>query len=279
MEQINRTMKLATGTVVLVLLSAMFCVAQQLPVGTILPVALSTAINADKAKAGERISGKLAQYVVVDGTRLPRGTKVTGRIVAARPASAASPSRVTFVFDTIRIGNRDLPITTSLRALASMQEVFEAQLPTNTIDDYGSSIRDWNTLQVGGQEVYRGDGTVIEGREVVGKASIVGEVVGKPKTWSWSPCERDQASNTVQSFWVFSTDACGIYGFEGMKLAHAGRSEPPGEIVLESAGKLNVRAGSGLLLMVTSSVQQPQTAPASGHIALSSGSIEAATQR
>ena len=272
-------MKLAARAVVLILLLAIVSAAQQLPVGTLLPVALSTAINAEKAKVGDRISGKLGQYVVMDSTRLPRGTKVAGRIVAVQPASAASPARVAFVFDTLLLGNRDLPVKTSLRALASMQAVYDAQLPTNTIDDYGSSIRDWNTTQVGGQAVYRGDGTVMEGREVVGKATIVGEVFGKPKTWSWSPCERDRASNTVQSFWVFSTDACGIYGFEGMKLAHAGRSEPAGEIVLESPGKLNVRAGSGLLLMVTSSTQQPERGPTASHSALSSSSIEVAIQR
>jgi hypothetical protein len=252
MERINRTMKLASQIVVFSLLSVIFSVAQQLPVGTMLPVALSKAINGDKVKVGERISGKLGQYVTVDGMRLPRGTEVQGRIVQVQPGSAGAPARVAFVFHTVRLQGRDVPITTSLRAMASMQAVFEAQLPTNLIDDYGSSIRDWNTLQVGGQAVYRGDGTVMEGAEIVGKASIVGEVFGEPKTWPWLACARDRASKTVQSFWVFSTDACGVYGFDGLKLAHAGRSEPVGQIVLESPGKVRVRAGSGLLLMVLS---------------------------
>lgn len=253
-------MRLAGRIVVFVLLSAMFSVAQQLPVGTMLPVALSTSINANKAKVGERISGKLGQYVKVDDIRLPRGTKVTGRIVQVHPGSAGSPARVAFVIDTIRLEGREVPITTSLRALASMQAVFEAQLPTNTVDDYGSSIRDWNTLQVGGQAVYRGNGTVMEGAEVVGKATIVGEVFGEPKTWPWLACARDRASKTVQSFWVFSTDACGVYGFDGLKLTHAGRSEPIGEVVLEARGKVRVRAGSGLLLLVLSSGQPKSTA-------------------
>ena len=160
-----------------------------------------------------------------------------------------------------------------------MQAVFEAQLPSNLIDDFGSTIHDWNTLQVGGQSVYRGDGTVTEGSEVVGKATTVGEVFGEPKTWPWSPCVRDRASKTVQSFWVFSTDACGLYGFNGLKLMHAGRSEPVGQIMLESAGKLHIRAGSGWLLMVVSGGQPASAAGVDSRGGSLSGSIERATQR
>ncbi len=243
-----------------------------------LPVALGTTINLDKAKVGDRLSGKLGQYVTVDGKRLARGTEVSGRIVEVEPSSAGTPARVTLVFDRIRIAERDVPMITSLRALASMQAVYDAGMPTNLIDDFGSTIRDWNTTQVGGQAVYRGDGVVMEGAEVVGKASSVGEVFGRPKTWPRSPCAGDHVDDTVQSFWVFSTDACGAYGLEGLKLAHAGRSHPAGEIVLEVPGKLQVRAGSGLLLVVTSSGQQPDAA-SDGHIAQSSDSIQVAIQQ
>lgn len=272
-------MKLTVRIVVTLLLSAMLSAAQQLPPGTILPVSLSTAINADKVKSGDRISGKLGQYVTVDGMRLPRGTKVSGRVVQVQPESTGSPARVAFVFDTIQIKGRDTPITTSLRALASTQAVFDAQLPTNMVDDYGSSIGDWNTLQVGGQLVYRGNGTVMEGAEIVAKASTVGEVFGEAKSWPWSACSRDHSAEGVQSFWVFSTDACGVYGFDGMKLTQAGRSQPVGQIVLESPGKLRVRAGSGLLLVVLSSVHaEPAAHSDSGEVALSV-SIESATPR
>jgi hypothetical protein len=160
-----------------------------------------------------------------------------------------------------------------------MQAVFDAQLPTNLIDDFGSTIRDWNTLQIGGQTVYRGDGTVTEGLKVVGRATIVGEVFGEPKTWPWSPCMRDRASNTVQSFWVFSTDACGVYDLPGVALTHAGRTEPVGQIVLESSGKLNIPAGSGLLLVIISSGEGTDRSLADNRRANSSVSIEAGTQR
>jgi hypothetical protein len=253
-------MKSAMSVVVLVLLSVPWCAAQELPVGTILPVALSSHIRTEKASPGDRISGKLAQYVSVDGMRLPRGTELGGRIVDVQPRSAGSAARVALTFDSIRINGHDVPITTSLRALASMQAVFEAQLPSNMVDDYGSSFADWNTVQVGGQAVYRRDGTVTEGSTVVGKASTVGEVFGEPKTWPWLPCARDRSSDAVQSFWVFSTDACGLYGFDDVKLVHAGRSAPIGQIVLESPEILQIRAGSGLLLMVVANAQPPSMA-------------------
>jgi hypothetical protein len=238
---------------------------------------LGSQLRAEKAKPGEQISGKLAQDVTVDGTRLPRGTEVMGKILHVQPGSKGSPARIALIFDSIRLRGRELPVTTSLRALASAQAVYEAQLPTNLIDDYGSSIADWNTLQVGGQSVYRGDGTVTEGLEVVGKASIVGEVWGEPKTWPWMACARDPASRTVQSFWVFSTDACGVYGFDGLRLTHAGRSEPAGQIVLESSRKLHIRAGSGWLLIVTAGGPPPSTARADSRLATLSGSIDGTT--
>lgn len=248
-------MKTTIFAVAVALLSAALALAEDLPAGTLLPVALSNSIRAGKAKPNERFSAKLAQYVVVNGVRLPRGTELSGRVIESQPAAGTSPARLVLAFDSIRVKERDLPITTSLRSLASTQAVYDAQLPTNMVDDYGSSLRDWNTTQVGGQAVYRGDGTVMEGPEVVGKASSVGEVFGKPKTWPWSACARDAVRNVEQSFWVFSTDACGVYGFEGLRLTHAGRKDPLGHIVLESPAKLEIRAGSGLLLMVLPSAQ------------------------
>ena len=52
-----------------------------------------------------------------------------------------------------------------------MNEVFEARMPTNAWDDYGTSPSDWNTVQVGGAGVYRGSGQLIAGGEVVGRAT------------------------------------------------------------------------------------------------------------
>jgi len=275
---IRKAMKHALFSVVFILLSAIFLTAQGLPNGTILPLALGTPIREAKLKPGDPVVAKLAQYVEVNGMRLPRGTEVSGHVIEFGPGTKGAGQRVALVFDKISLHGATVPIVTTLRALASMEAVFEAQLPTNLIDDFGSSIRDWNTLQIGGQVVYRGDGSVMEADKVVGRATIVGEVFGEPKTWPWSPCSRDRASNTVQSFWVFSTDACGIYGSPNLKLAHAGRTEPVGQIVIESPGKLDIRPGSGWLLVVVSSGEHAGSAPPDSQRAKLSGSIEAGPQ-
>lgn len=243
--------------VLLGLLTAGTCFGQEIPPGTLLPVQLKRDLQAGKSPAGERIAATLMQDVRWNGAVLLRnGSTVEGHVVESQAASSGTPARIGIRFDSIRLGDKEVGITTSLRALASMLSVYNAELPTNLIDDFGSTIFDWNTTQVGGQGVYRGDHIVVAGPRVVAKASSSGEVTGKPMLPPGSPCAQDGTAEREQSFWVFSTDVCGLYGFtdysgmETVTLAHTGDKAPSGNIVLESQGKLELRGGSGLLLIV-----------------------------
>jgi hypothetical protein len=52
--------------------------------------------------------------------------------------------------------------------------------------------------------------------------------------------------------WVFSSDACGVYGFDHLHIAHAGRTAPAGVVSLVSdQGELKIPAGTGLLLRIS----------------------------
>jgi hypothetical protein len=54
---------------------------------------------------------------------------VTGHVVDTITSGKGSDeARITFQFDQVRLGNRTLPITTNLRAVASPHEVLEAYL-------------------------------------------------------------------------------------------------------------------------------------------------------
>ena len=227
--------------------------AQQIPPGTALPVMLSSTLDAKKDKPGRKISARIMQEVrLPDGASIPAGARVLGHILQVNAPTATSGSRLVFKFDELNSRGHPVPLTTSLRAVASMTEVFEAQLPTNNFDEYGTSIADWTTVQVGGDAVYRGDGKVISpDNRVVGSATVGGDVTAKLTAVPDRGCRSvNDGNDREQALWVFSTTACGAYGFGELKIAHAGKTNPVGEIVLESPVNVQVRGGSGLLLRV-----------------------------
>jgi hypothetical protein len=217
---------------------------------TILPVQLSSTISLDKAAPGQPISARIAQDVALEnGAVLRRGTKVLGHIVSV---TAGNPSRIAFTFDRIEYSKSNtVSIATNLRALASNLEIDSASLPT-TGPDRGTPSVWWNTVQVGGEGLY-GSGPLMSGEQVVGRWVWGGGAVGQIE--ASGKCRGDVAGNArEQSLWLFSTDACGVYGYADVAIEHAGRTSPAGEITLTSTNpNLKIRAGSGILLRVDQS--------------------------
>ena len=223
--------------------------AQTVPSGTVLPVLLNSTLDARHDKPGKNISGKVMQDVPLPdgGARIPKGAKIFGQVVRARPASAASPAQLTVKFDRLEFDGKGVSISAHLRALASMTAVFEARMPTNSWDDYGTSQSDWNTIQVGGAGVFRGSGQVIADGAVVGQATDYGAVTARLISAPKSGCHADEGPRE-QALWVFSPWACGPYGFVDLRIAHAGRTDPVGEIEFLSQRNVYIQGGSGWLL-------------------------------
>src|SRR5579863_4719080 len=93
----------------------------EIPVGTILPVQLNSSLRSDKARAGERVSGRVMQDIpLLAGRRIHSGAKVIGHVVSARPADNGTGGEISLRFDALEIGKRHVPMTTNLRALATM---------------------------------------------------------------------------------------------------------------------------------------------------------------
>ena len=222
-----------------------------IPAGTILPLQLNTSLNSRKSKPGQVVTARLMQDVPLpSGTRIRAGSKAIGRVLDVVEASNGSGAKLSLQFDTLEVSKRRIPMTTDLRALASMMEVEDAQIP-KTGPDRGTPENWWTTVQIGGDVVYRGGGPVANGLQVVGAPTANGVLV-RVASRRGTKCGGDfGGNNRPQALWLFSSDACGTYGFADLKIAHAGRSDPVGRITLVSQKRnFDVRSGSGLLLRV-----------------------------
>jgi hypothetical protein len=221
-----------------------------IPADTILPVILNHGFSTKNAHGGQAIAGRIAQDVPLpNGGKLASGAKVRGTILSVSAAGKKGSAEISFRFSEIEFRHRTIPIVANLRALASFMEVQYAQTP-EAPPGFGTPYRWATTDQIGGDVKYGVDGPVTDSAgETIGRGTDEGVLVRVTKP-SGSACRGDlEGTDRLQALWVFSSDACGVYGMPGVKIRHAGRTEPSGEIVLSSdTGEVNVRAGAGLLL-------------------------------
>jgi hypothetical protein len=227
------------------------------PSGTILPVRLDKTISSAKSRPGEKITGKIMQEIpLASGEKIRKGSRVVGHIVEVIPASAGKAARVSVEFDKLVAANQSIAMVTDLRAIAGFMEVDQAQIPTTTPGE--SDVYVWLTrMQIGGDTVYGlwGDVGARENAEkIVGKSTGDG-VLAKARAKEGTKCRGAVDGNdSPQALWVFSTDACGVYGMEHIFISHAGRTEPAGVIVFASDnGNVKIAGGAGMLLRVMGS--------------------------
>jgi hypothetical protein len=216
--------------------------------GTILPVRLNSTISLGKSRLNQRITGRIMQNISLrQGITIKEGSNAIGHIVDVSPANAGAQARIAFQFDKIISSHRTIPITTDLRVIAGFMELDEAQIPTLGAGE--SEVYRWlTTVQIGGDVVYGDGGPVIAGdgsHRVVGKridGGVVGQVRARPGTNCRGPLD---GNDVPQALWLFSGDACGVYGLAHISIQHAGRTNPVGLIVLASDnGKLKIPSGA-----------------------------------
>ena len=180
------------------------------------------------------------------GEKIKAGAHVTGQIVAVtRPAGGRS--RIAMKFDQLTAGGTAIPLTLTARAIASSDSVYQAEIPINADSNY-TSQNEWVMRLVGGDVVNRGRGIVASADAIVGRWN--GSPWGKLTTALDGDCTAGDGNGLEQALWVFSTSACGLYGLEDIKLVHDGRTDPVGQIILESSKDLHIGGGSGWFLLV-----------------------------
>jgi len=128
-----------------------------------------------------------------------------------------------------------------------MEAVADARQPANPNSGYGTTSWDWNMLLIGGQGAFNGQRVVkSQNGQVVGKVVEPGQILGVPMANPERGCAGAPQDGSEQAFWLFSTDACGPYGFKDLTIV--GNTDAKGQITLQSPQKIVVRDGSGLLL-------------------------------
>jgi hypothetical protein len=224
----------------------------EIPAGTVLPVRINHSFSSKNAIAGQWITGRVMQDVPLpNNAKIPEGAKILGAIVSVEPATKSNNGKLSFRFDKLEIHHLTIPLATNLRALAGFMEVQEAQTPEAT-PGFGTPYPWVTTRQIGGDEVYGVGGPVTdESSHTVGKA-VFGGVLVHVRAQPGAKCRGAlDDEDRLQALWVFSSDACGLYGMSGVSIEHAGRTEPTGEIVLTADRRdVLVRGGSGMLLRV-----------------------------
>ena len=139
----------------LLLLAGSAYAATLVPDSSILPARLETSISSKNAKVGELIRARIMQAVPLLGdATIPAGSVLTGKVTAVQVATGGDGGSLAFRFDTLHIAHENVLLTLRLSAIASDQEVRQAQLPRNS--DPTESSNSWTTLQIGGDVVYRG---------------------------------------------------------------------------------------------------------------------------
>ena len=236
--------------ITLIALSTQLFAQDKIPVGTILPVQWNSSLRSDKARVGEQVSARVMRDVPLPaGRKIHSGATVIGHVVSARPADNGAGGEISLRFDTLKIGKHHIPITTNLRALATMMDVSEAQVPESG-PDRGTSENEWVTDKIGGEIGYRG-GVVAHGADIVGNSVLGTGVVHVADTPGLKCRSEVDGNDQSQALWVFSSDACGLYDLPNLSLTHAGRSDPVGQITLRfNKGDVKIRGGSGMLLRV-----------------------------
>ena len=219
-----------------------------LPAQTTIPVIFTHTENAAKVKAGDVVTAKTMQVVVLpNGDQLPKGSMVTGHIVEVRPFkfddtpyTAQQASYLSIKIDQVGKDGTG-PVVTTVRALADPISTEEALTPHGIDEtDHPGTV----TL-IGGAHYSPVDKHVTYGVDDDVVAYNKKQGVFAHLLPGGADCPGTQ---TEQSVGVFSPDACGLYGFGSV---HLSEDTASGTFRLASTHRTVVLyAGSAALLQV-----------------------------
>lgn len=181
---------------------------------------------------------------------IPKGARVQGHVIDASHTGNPQRSSLTIQFDKIVMKKRVAPVCTSVRAMADSIDAYKATMEATSLDtnaSLGTTLIGGDHIPPGGKYVYA---TEYDNVGISNRFGIFSRL--EPA----SPHAHTVATDcsgvaTLQSVAIFSSGACGLYGFPDTYLAATGAEEPTGAITL--IGKhhpLEISSGSAALLQI-----------------------------
>ncbi len=191
-----------------------------LPAQTAIPVIFTHTENAAKAKAGDVVTAKTMQVVLLpNGNQLPKGSLVIGHIVEARPFkfddrdyAVQQASYLSIKIDQVVDKSGPSPMVASVRAMADPISSQEARSPHGIYepDSLGTVtlIGGAHFSPVEKHVTYGVDDDIVAYNK---KQGVFAHLLP-----GGASCPGTQ---TEQSMGIFSPDACGLYGFASVHLS------------------------------------------------------------
>jgi hypothetical protein len=223
--------------------------ALSLPPSTAIPVRFERSIDARNAKAGDAVTARTIQQIVLpNGREIARGSLVTGHVVAAQayrfdttPYAHQQPSTLTIHFDKLEAGVASIPLNLSVRAVANALDSKDATY-SHSYDDTDHV----GTMTLIGGLSYSPLDKMIQSED--GDAIAYNRKHGLfARLVASGSCS---GTETEQSVGIFSPSACGVYGFAGDSMTQNG-NDGSGSFTLASRGRsVKLYAGSTALLQV-----------------------------
>ena len=211
-----------------------------LAAGLTLPVRLPHPLHAGSTEAGTEVVCLTTQRVPVSQTEfLPAGVEVVGTVTA----STAQPAALSLRFTALRWHKQTVPATLNALALANFSNAEDTYDPVSGGGDrQNNTPANWTTLQIGGDVLTRFNWEGEVDNKVtqrVGFSDFYG-VYADPVAGSTG------AAAIPHAVGIFSTTAHGLYGFNDA----ASLRSANGNVTVNSPGKLELRSGDQLLLVV-----------------------------
>jgi hypothetical protein len=229
---------------------------QTLPRSTAIPVRFVHTVDANKAKTGDVVSAKTLQVIVLPaGETIAKGAVITGHVVTAQPFhfdpapyAHQKPSLISIHFDKLQNGDGVIPVSLSVRAIASTIDSEEASRP-HYLDE---TDRVGTIVLIGGAEFTPFDKMIQSDGDAIGYNRKNGTFAKLAPAGSSGPGQsfHCEGTDSEQSVAIFSPDACGVYGFAGDYLSGNGQ-DGSGTFTLALRGhSVKLDAGSAALLQV-----------------------------